>query len=211
MYNSFFKSYFILILSTIFLFIIFCVIYNENSPPSETPKTHEIEIIDTGSNSKLFWPLPGNHNYTSYFGKRRSPTTGASTYHSGVDVGAVAGSKLYSCIDGKVTFLSFSGAGGYTLTVTSGNLSVSFCHISPKFLVSIGQYVKKGQHIANVGPKNVYGVKNNPYRDRNGNPTNGATTGSHLHLTIRKRRQSRQSSIIFLIVFFFIVRPIYLD
>ena len=40
--------------------------------------------------------------------------------------------------------------------------------------------------IANVGPKNVYGVLNNPYIDYNGNPTNGATTGPHLHLTIKK-------------------------
>jgi len=36
-----------------------------------------------------------------------------------------------------------------------------------------------------VGPKNVYGVKGNPYRDSNGNPTNGATTGPHLHLGVR--------------------------
>lgn len=26
----------------------------------------------------------------------------------------------------------------------------------------------------------------NPYKDYRGNPTNGATTGCHLHLTIRK-------------------------
>lgn len=41
-------------------------------------------------------------------------------------------------------------------------------------------------NIADVGPKNVYNVKNNPYKDSNGNPTNGATTGCHLHLTIKK-------------------------
>ncbi len=96
------------------------------------------------------------------------------------------GTKLYSCMDGTVSFLAFKGAGGYTLTVKNGNISVSFCHISPNFLVKKGDKVKKGQHIANVGPKNVYGVKNNPYKDSKGNPTNGATTGSHLHLTIRK-------------------------
>lgn len=36
-----------------------------------------------------------------------------------------------------------------------------------------------------VGPKNVYGVSGNMYKDENGNPTNGATTGCHLHLGIR--------------------------
>ena len=43
-----------------------------------------------------------------------------------------------------------------------------------------------GTVISNVGPKNVYGIVNNPYHDSNGNPTNGATTGCHLHLTIKK-------------------------
>ena len=70
--------------------------------------------------------------------------------------------------------------GGYTITVESDSstYSVSFCHISPNFKVSIGDYVVKGM--------NVYNVKNNPYKDSNGNPTNGATTGCHLHLTIKK-------------------------
>ena len=49
-----------------------------------------------------------------------------------------------------------------------------------------GQFIDKGVQIGNVGPKNVYGVPNNPYKDSSGNPTNGATTGCHLHLTIRK-------------------------
>ena len=29
-------------------------------------------------------------------------------------------------------------------------------------------------------------TSNNPYRDSTGNATNGATTGPHLHLTIRE-------------------------
>ncbi len=38
----------------------------------------------------------------------------------------------------------------------------------------------------NVGPKYVYGVEGNKYHDSSGRPTNGATTGPHLHLGIRK-------------------------
>ncbi len=38
----------------------------------------------------------------------------------------------------------------------------------------------------NVGPKYVYGVVGNQYKDSSGKPTNGATTGPHLHLGIRK-------------------------
>ena len=59
-------------------------------------------------------------------------------------------------------------------------------HVSPDFLVYVGQYILKGDIIAIVGPKNVYNVPNNPYKDSNGNPTNGATTGPHLHFAIKK-------------------------
>lgn len=45
---------------------------------------------------------------------------------------------------------------------------------------------KKVNLFGYVGPKNVYGVKGNPYKDSNGKPTNGATTGSHLHFGVRK-------------------------
>ncbi len=31
----------------------------------------------------------------------------------------------------------------------------------------------------------MYGVKGNPYTDEYGRPTNGATTGPHLHLGVR--------------------------
>ena len=54
------------------------------------------------------------------------------------------------------------------------------------FLFTYGQIVKQGDLIANVGPKNIYGFANNYFKDSNGNPTNGSTTGPHLHLSIKK-------------------------
>ncbi len=36
-----------------------------------------------------------------------------------------------------------------------------------------------------VGPLHVYDVLNNPYKDKNGLPTNGSTTGTHLHFSIK--------------------------
>lgn len=101
-------------------------------------------------------------------------------------MGHQLGTNIFAITSGTVSYVGFSGAGGYTITVKSESFTISYCHVSPVFLVSVGEYVIKGTVIANVGPKNVYGVPNNPYKDSAGNPTNGATTGSHLHLTIKK-------------------------
>ena len=43
----------------------------------------------------------------------------------------------------------------------------------------------KGDLIGHVGPKYVYGVSGNTYKDADGRPTNGATTGCHLHIGFR--------------------------
>lgn len=61
---------------------------------------------------------------------------------------------------------------GYTITVKNGNLESSYCHISPKYIFKTGEFVTQKNIVAYVGPKNVYGVVNNPYKDSYGNPTN---------------------------------------
>ena len=175
MYSSFYKIYFISILFFFFIFSIF-VTY-QNPTISET---------ETFSINHFYWPLPGNKNITSKFGKRSSPTSGASSYHSGIDIAATEGTPIYTCFPGKITFIGFKGAGGYSITVENNNFSASYCHVSPNYLYSIGDYISSQNIIAHVGPKNIYGILNNPYKDSSGNPTNGATTGCHLHLTIKK-------------------------
>ena len=111
---------------------------------------------------------------------------GASSSHSGIDIPAPEGTKFIAVADGKITFRDFLGAGGYTITLSFDDFKVSYCHCDPNWIVSVGDEIKQGQVIGFVGPKNVYGIINNPYKDSNGNPTNGATTGCHLHLTIKK-------------------------
>lgn len=58
------------------------------------------------------------------------------------------------------------------------------------FLFIHGDIVNQGDLIANVGPKNIYGFPNNYFKDASGNPTNGSTTGPHLHLNIKKNNVS---------------------
>ena len=133
----------------------------------------------------MFGQHLGTTRISSYFGKRKSPTAFASSYHKGIDIPATPGTNIFAAMSGIVVTAGFSGSGGCTVTVVNKNLSISYCHVSPNFIVTPGQYIEKGQLIAQVGPKNVYGFANNKYRDSNGNPTNGATTGPHLHFEVR--------------------------
>ena len=138
-------------------------------------------------NLNFAWPIPGYTVISSPFGKRTAPTTGASTFHKGTDIPAPEGTSLIATCDGEITFIGFLGGGGYTITLTtSDELKISYCHVSPNYIVEVGQQIEQGQIIGNVGPKYVYGVAGNNYKDASGNPTNGATTGCHLHIGFRK-------------------------
>ena len=146
--------------------------------------------------------LHGYTAITSKFGPRKSPTSGTQSYHYGLDIGAPTGSNIIAIFPGQVTCTGFNGANGFTVTVTNGNLSISYSHVSPTFLVYKGQYVNQGEIIATVGPKNVYGVPNNPYKDSNGNPTNRFYYWSSLAFMHKERRQSRRSIKLFLVCFY---------
>ena len=184
MLGNFFKyiCYYFLCIVVVTIFVIFTLIQ-----VNLATQDYHYGIIDS---SDYVWPLPDHSYISSYFGYRNSPTAGASSYHSGIDIPAPEGTKIYSICDGIVTFASWGAGGGYTIVVENNGIKVSYCHVSPNFFVYRNQEVKKGEFISNVGPKNVYGIENNPYHDSFGNPTNGATTGCHLHLAIKVNNKS---------------------
>ena len=184
MSNSFFSFKILIIfiiLISVFISVFFIPIFPEEFTSYSSSNFISIDISSSG----YAWPIPGYNSITSYFGYRVSPTASASSYHSGLDIGAPEGSKLIAITSGEITFANFLGGGGYTITLTSGNIKFTYCHVSPNYIVKVGDKVFQGQVIGYVGPKNVYGVKGNQYFDENGNPTNGATTGPHLHFGVR--------------------------
>ncbi len=184
-FNKIFLSIFLVFLIISILFV--PILYSISSEGNFYQDEYSDEILL--SNNGFFWPIPGYTHISSYFGKRVSPTSMASTYHSGIDIPASQNTNLYAIEDGIITFASWGAGGGYTVVLkltNYPNISVSYCHVSPIFLVKRNQEVKRGELIAKVGPKYVYGINNNPYKDANGKPTNGATTGCHLHLTIKE-------------------------
>ena len=160
-----------------------------NSPTTTNINNKNENYYKFEINSKGFvWPTPGYTRINSYFGRRSSPTRGASSFHLGIDIGAPAGSNLVAVTDSRVISLGFNGSGGYSIILKSHNLQFVYHHVNPNYIIKVNDIVKAGQVIGKVGPKNVYGVKNNPYRDSNGNPTNGATTRSSFTFNDKKRR-----------------------
>ena len=183
MLGSFFKPIKYIIIFIMIFTIFICIFFIPTIQADFINSVVGEEIVI--SNLGFTWPIPGYNVITSYFGKRNSPTAGASSYHKGLDIGAPEGTILIAAVDGEITYLGFLGGGGYTITLTSNNMKITYCHVSPNFVVQVGQNVKRGEVIGMVGPKYVYGVQGNTYHDSDGNPTNGATTGCHLHFGIR--------------------------
>jgi len=127
---------------------------------------------------------------------------GSSSNHQGLDIAAPEGTNILAIESGIVTMTKFSGAGGYTVVVKHNeNFSSCYCHVSPKFLVSVGQNVKKGQIIATVGPKYVYSILNNPYKDKNGIPTNRRYHRMSSSFWNKTKRKICKSASIFLNIF----------
>ena len=116
------------LISKIIIFsILICILFIPTLSISGTlPKIDESQIFFYG-NQNYAWPVPGYTRISSYFGKRHAPTTGASTYHKGVDIPAPEGTVLIASCDGEITFTGFLGGGGYTITLTTPkNLKISY-------------------------------------------------------------------------------------
>ncbi len=178
----------LILIITITIFIcIFFIPFFCYSNFSDDFNSDEFIFIDTSS--KYIWPIPGYTRISSNFGYRDAPTQGAATYHTGIDIPAPEGTRFFAICDGQISFTGFLGGGGYTITLepdeNDENIKFTYCHVSPNFIVSEGDEVNKGDLIGFVGPKYVYGVPGNQYADENGIPTNGATTGCHLHFGFR--------------------------
>jgi len=176
------KLIFSIIIFSIIISILFIPIMSDSSTFSNIQNG---EIIFYGEQNYA-WPIPGYTKISSYFGKRTRPTTGASIYHKGIDIPAPEGTPLIASCNGEITFTGFLGGGGCTVTLTTPeNLKISYCHVSPNYIVSVGDIITQGQIIGTVGPKYIYGISGNTYTDSVGRPTNGATTGCHLHIGFR--------------------------
>ena len=106
--------------------------------------------------------------YTSNFGWRVDPFTGHSAMHEGVDFMAEAGTAIHASAGGVVVYAESHPQYGNMVEIDHGNDIVTrYAHAS-RILVKVGQVVRRGDKIAEVG-------------------STGRSTGNHLHFEVRYR------------------------
>ena len=134
-------------------------------PPATTAPSSSGTGTSTPSSGGS-WLRPCSYVYmSSPFGFRQSPTTGASTYHQGVDLAAPAGTPIYASRSGVVTAATYSNSAGYYVTINHGDgFSSIYMHMT-NYVVGAGAAVSAGQLIGYVG-------------------STGISTGNHLHFGI---------------------------
>ncbi|MCH7569196.1 MAG: peptidoglycan DD-metalloendopeptidase family protein [Deltaproteobacteria bacterium] len=110
------------------------------------------------------WPAKGW--VSSRFGRRRSPWTGKSKFHSGIDIANRRGTAVYSPGGAVVEFAGKNGRYGRTIVLKHGQgLTTLYGHLS-KIHVKKGDRVRKNQKIGNIG-------------------STGKSTNPHLHYEVR--------------------------
>ncbi|MDD5014903.1 MAG: LysM peptidoglycan-binding domain-containing protein [Atribacterota bacterium] len=120
-------------------------------------------VPGTPSNVYNFiWPVRGR--ITSPYGTR--VLSGRKEFHSGIDIGGVAGTNVIAAESGRVSYSGYMrGYGNIIILTHNGGYSTVYAHNSVN-LVKEGQSIKKGSVIAKMG--------------RTGN-----ATGTHLHFEVR--------------------------
>lgn len=117
---------------------------------------------------KLLMPVRGH--LTSNFGVRFDPYYHVWQLHPGVDLAAPIGTPITAAAGGRVTWVGWKGGYGNYTCIDHGradNQRFSTCYgHQSKILVALGQQVRAGQVIGQVG-------------------STGASTGPHLHFEVR--------------------------
>ncbi len=114
----------------------------------------------------MMWPSQASRRITSPFGNRVHPILKVYKFHTGIDIGAAAGTNILAANSGTVIKAGYNNSYGYMVMIDHGGGIVTLYAHSSKLLVKTGDEVKKGQVIALIG-------------------STGMSTGPHLHFEVR--------------------------
>lgn len=124
-------------------------------------------------------PLKGKLHITSKFGQRRNPFgKKSSEFHGGIDLSAKAGTPIYAMLPGEVAHIGYDSRSGNYIKLRHGNFTVIYCHLIRKPNIPISSKVFPGQPVAYVG-------------------STGRSTGSHLHITLKRNGRVIDPAILF--------------
>jgi hypothetical protein len=116
------------------------------------------------SRTPSIWPLQGW--VTSGFGYRTNPFTGLTQMHEGLDISNRVGTPIMAPANGIVSDVGSDTALGRVVVIFHGfGMTSRYGHLNKAF-VKVGQKVKRGDKIAEVG-------------------MTGKTTGPHLHYEVK--------------------------
>lgn len=129
------------------------------------------------SNNPYSWlvshPLPDMKRVSSNYGGRTMG--GRAENHSGLDMSAPSGTAIYATGPGVVTKSGWGTGYGQYVEINHGNGYLTrYAHAS-RLIARVGDQVKAGEHIANVG-------------------CTGRCTGPHLHYEVVKDGQRKNPS-----------------
>jgi murein DD-endopeptidase MepM/ murein hydrolase activator NlpD len=125
-------------------------------------------LLQNELNRKLLPSIPPINEgfYSSNFGWRLDPFTGENAMHEGVDYMVMAGTSIRASAGGVVAYSDQHPQYGKMVEIDHGNDIVTrYAHAS-RLLVKVGQVVRRGEKIAEVG-------------------STGRSTGNHLHFEVR--------------------------
>lgn len=108
---------------------------------------------------------------TSLFGHRTDPFKGHRAWHNGVDFAGQLGSAVVAVASGVVTWAGDRSGYGLMLEINHGGGYVTRYGHNQRNLVAVGDVVKKGQVIANMG-------------------SSGRSTGPHVHFEVFRHGKS---------------------
>ena len=135
--------------------------------PHEAEELHQILAVLQGELKQMIsaipssWPVKGR--VSSGVGMRRSPWTGETEHHAGLDIPNPIGTPVHAPGDAVVESIDVKR--GTIVLNHSQQIKTHYAHLS-KILVRRGERVHKAQLIGNVGNK-------------------GKSTGPHLHYEVR--------------------------
>jgi len=111
------------------------------------------------------WPVEGR--IWGPFGRRGDPFSGEGTeFHTGIDISAPPGTPVRATADGLVVGAGWSGGYGRLVVIDhGGSTETYYAHLS-RILVQIGQEVRRGALVGEVG-------------------STGRVTAPHLHYEVR--------------------------